>query len=129
MLRDTLKFLWLCTHSKEPLAPPKIIDEVWHLLILSTETYAFFCNEYFGTFIHHRPAINGTVPGLKEDLQVLHFRTLAKARELNDKLGEGPLSQNFLSGMDIMDWCCHHSTCSSTIVTEEVPETEELVVA
>ena len=31
------------------------VDEVWHALILFTREYAEFCQEAFGTFIHHVP--------------------------------------------------------------------------
>ncbi len=120
MLRDTLKFLSLCARSAEPLAPPKVIDEVWHLFILSTVAYSAFCREYLGVFIHHNPAVNGVIPGLDVELETLHYRTLAKAQKINEELNEGPLSNNFLSGIDVFDWCCHGSSTINEDITEEV---------
>src|SRR5690606_16704119 len=83
-LSDTLKFLYLCATVKKLFAPPQVIDEVWHLFILSTEDYAKFCEDYFGFFIHHRPAINGIVPEIDEDLEILHYNTLNEAKKLNE---------------------------------------------
>ena len=34
-----------------------IIDEIWHEFILVTEHYTDFCNENFGRYIHHPPAM------------------------------------------------------------------------
>ena len=34
-----------------------IIDEIWHEFILVTEYYSDFCNQYFGKYIHHPPAM------------------------------------------------------------------------
>lgn len=39
-----------------------IIDEFWHTFILHTRDYEEFCNEYFGTFIHHSPSKPDFVP-------------------------------------------------------------------
>ena len=32
------------------------VDEVWHTFILFTSDYAAFCEEVFGSFLHHQPA-------------------------------------------------------------------------
>jgi len=32
-----------------------MLDEAWHCFVLFTETYAQFCQTYFGQFIHHHP--------------------------------------------------------------------------
>jgi hypothetical protein len=36
------------------------VDEVWHAFILFTREYAAFCQEAFGTFIHHVPRTTRT---------------------------------------------------------------------
>lgn len=36
------------------------VDEVWHALILFTREYADFCQQAFGTFIHHVPRTSRT---------------------------------------------------------------------
>lgn len=107
LLVDTLKFLFLCASTNEPLAPPKKIDDAWHLFILCTEDYENFCRKNLGFFIHHCPAIEGKVEGVTEDLETLHYLTLAKVQELNVLMKTGGLSRNFTSGVDAQEWCCH----------------------
>jgi len=34
------------------------VDEVWHAHILFTQSYAKFCRQAFGGFVHHDPIIN-----------------------------------------------------------------------
>jgi hypothetical protein len=36
--------------------PSKVIDELWHALILDTARYQFFCRHAFGRVLHHTPA-------------------------------------------------------------------------
>ncbi|HSR47324.1 MAG TPA: hypothetical protein VLL77_04990 [Anaerolineales bacterium] len=36
------------------------VDDVWHALILFTRQYADFCQQAFGTFIHHVPRTSRT---------------------------------------------------------------------
>lgn len=33
------------------------VDEVWHTFILFTRDYVSFCDETFGFFLHHQPAV------------------------------------------------------------------------
>lgn len=65
ILRETLKWLWLCEfnrqHNPEPIVlridrPVKIIDEMWHNLVLHTQDYIALCKHYFGAYVHHFPA-------------------------------------------------------------------------
>lgn len=61
---DLIKFLSLCAYridgNSAALVPPKKIDEAWHNFLLFTEEYDFFCEEFFGTFIHHQPSTSKT---------------------------------------------------------------------
>lgn len=54
LFEDLMRFLWLAgaapTHD---MIPSPIIDEAWHCFLLFTQDYADFCEEYFGSFIHH----------------------------------------------------------------------------
>ncbi|MFM7459953.1 MAG: glycine-rich domain-containing protein, partial [Burkholderiales bacterium] len=36
--------------------PSQVVDDLWHEFILYTKHYQAFCNEAFGTFMHHTPA-------------------------------------------------------------------------
>src|SRR3990167_3863557 len=54
---ETKRFLFLCgTSNGQSLAPSQAIDTMWHEFMLFTRTYAGFCKEFFGMFIHHQPS-------------------------------------------------------------------------
>lgn len=64
--RDTLQWLWLgrfheidCNMEKprQLVIFPQLlsIDEMWHAFILCTREYHYFCNHFFGCYIHHAP--------------------------------------------------------------------------
>jgi hypothetical protein len=55
-LAETIKFLCLCSSTNETLTPSKVVDDVWHELILFTRTYEQFCQKYLTRFIHHQPS-------------------------------------------------------------------------
>jgi len=54
-LIEALKYLDLVSYTKEVLTPAIIVDYAWHEFILCTKSYAAFCAEKFGKFIHHHP--------------------------------------------------------------------------
>lgn len=55
-LEDVKRFLCLCASNPGArLAVSKLLDETWHSFVLHTQLYSRFCNEFLGTFIHHRP--------------------------------------------------------------------------
>lgn len=58
LLREMLKFLILCGKHEESLTPSLAVDEAWHNYILFTKSYAIFCQNNFGKFIHHEPDEN-----------------------------------------------------------------------
>lgn len=59
-LQHYKNFLWLHRlHPDIPLVPTKEIDECWHNHILHTERYAADCEQIFGRYFHHHPAIPG----------------------------------------------------------------------
>lgn len=37
--------------------PSQVVDELWHEFILSTREYETFCEQAFGMFLHHTPAV------------------------------------------------------------------------
>lgn len=37
--------------------PSQVVDDLWHEFILYTRHYETFCNEAFGKFLHHTPAV------------------------------------------------------------------------
>jgi uncharacterized protein YbgA (DUF1722 family) len=52
---EALKYLDLVSYTKEVLTPALIVDYAWHEFILCTKSYAAFCEDKFGKFIHHHP--------------------------------------------------------------------------
>ncbi|RYY02200.1 MAG: hypothetical protein EOO53_14290 [Gammaproteobacteria bacterium] len=61
IFEDMIRFLTLSRLDDESLCviddPILIIDEMWHLFILSTQDYFLFCKSFFGEYIHHKPTI------------------------------------------------------------------------
>lgn len=55
------KFLLLCCVSPTGAAPPRIVDEVWHLHLTYTQSYWInLCRNLLGKDIHHYPSAGGT---------------------------------------------------------------------
>ena len=46
----------LAARGRMVAMPSKVIDELWHALILDTARYQFFCRHAFGRVLHHTPA-------------------------------------------------------------------------
>jgi len=73
LFEDMLTYLWISTkHDFDRQAQPdnvhlqfhfvmheemRPIDDMWHNFILYTRDYTIFCNQYFGSYIHHQPDI------------------------------------------------------------------------
>jgi hypothetical protein len=79
LFNDTKRFLFLAANFKDrgPLSPSSAIDNGWHEFLMFTEDYALFCNEHFGTFLHHRPF----VPWIAEKPGGI-YRTYCLAKEV-----------------------------------------------
>jgi hypothetical protein len=52
---ELLRFMQLTKTAGERLSPSHIVDLAWHEFILFTKYYAAFCQEQFGSFVHHHP--------------------------------------------------------------------------
>jgi len=68
LFTEVKRFLWLSVERKKDfelgLVPNntlkidhdlELLDQAWHLFILSTKDYIEFCQTYFGTYLHHHP--------------------------------------------------------------------------
>lgn len=50
------RFLILVATQDKPLAVTnKSVDHLWHTFLIHSKSYADFCEEAFGEFIHHQP--------------------------------------------------------------------------
>lgn len=55
-LEEVKRFMCLCAVNPDMrLATSRVLDEAWHAFILHTARYAGFCQEFLGSFVHHRP--------------------------------------------------------------------------
>lgn len=54
--REIKRFLALCSMNPGRYGMRGPMDELWHTFILFTSSYAEFCRELGGGFIHHLPA-------------------------------------------------------------------------
>lgn len=50
-------FFRLRAERDEPIVPPAVVDEAWHLHLDRPERYAADCNQLCGRYIPHRPNI------------------------------------------------------------------------
>jgi len=48
---------YLNSGRREVAMPSQVADDLWHEFILHTRDYGRFCNQAFGRFLHHTPAI------------------------------------------------------------------------
>ncbi len=60
--RELKRFLSIPIFIPEPdysLAPPLLVDELWHELILNTPKYRRLCDALYGSYLDHTPNPNG----------------------------------------------------------------------
>jgi hypothetical protein len=81
-----LDFLDVCDAADEKAgSPSKVVDEAWHSFILHTKLYAEFCENRYGSFIHHFPRSNAFDPNSK--LNALMQKESLKSSDLVSKCG------------------------------------------
>ena len=56
LLLEAIRFIYLCSESERTLTPSRLVDEAWHQFILFTRSYAEFCAQKLGRFVHHQPS-------------------------------------------------------------------------
>lgn len=75
LFEDVMAWLWATTRPDAPplaIDPPlRIVDEMWHELVLHTARYAALCERWLGRFVHHHPdapgaAASALTPGAAE---------------------------------------------------------------
>ena len=73
--RETKRFLYLAAAMPDTeLAPTRPIDEYWHQMILFTDLYQDFGQEFVGEYIEHNPLAGPDHAKIFEDTQ-RHVRT------------------------------------------------------
>ena len=54
------RFVFLYVAAEHPVSPPEVVDQVWHLHLLYTESYWHdFCETVLGRRLHHEPSRGG----------------------------------------------------------------------
>jgi hypothetical protein len=101
------KFLWLCAKSDEQsvLMVSKLIDELWHQFILFTREYHFFCDQFFGRYIHHNGKMTTVSIGHKAGI-LKFFRAYKENFGPVSRLWlDSPAEKNgFLTSVDAQAW-------------------------
>jgi hypothetical protein len=68
LFEDLMAWLWAAGRPGAPalsIEPAmRIVDEMWHELMLHSRRYAALCERWFGRFVHHRPE---PAPGAPDD--------------------------------------------------------------
>ncbi|KUO18447.1 glycine-rich domain-containing protein [Streptomyces dysideae] len=65
------------------MAPSQLVDPGWHTLILHTGWYADWCQQHFGSFLHHQPNSKVRTRGLMTSVV---DRIRAAGFEVDDRL-------------------------------------------
>ncbi len=68
LLARALRQFFLTYHKsghQRVAMPSQAVDDLWHEFILFTRDYKKFCDEAFGTFLHHTPAVK--LGGVRSD--------------------------------------------------------------
>lgn len=95
---EMVRFLYLCgqgtSQGQEVAVTPELLrlDWMWHCFILFTVDYAAFCEKYFGTFLHHVPAVEET-EAEPEDPDAVRARLERQFGLVYDVLGEETLER------------------------------------
>lgn len=67
LFEDAMAWLWAASRPGAPtlsIEPAmRIVDEMWHELVLHTARYAALCQRWFGRFVHHLPEGDASAPG------------------------------------------------------------------
>lgn len=59
-IEEYRKFIFLCCISPQGASPSRVIDEVWHLHLIYTQSYwEEFCEKTLNRNIHHHPSAGG----------------------------------------------------------------------
>jgi hypothetical protein len=59
-VREYKRFLYLAGISPEPVTPPAVVDQVWHLHLVYTRSYwEELCGGVLGRALHHGPSAGG----------------------------------------------------------------------
>lgn len=82
LFEDVMAWLWLATRPDAPplgLAPPmRIVDEMWHELIVHTAIYRALCEEQLGRFVHHAPDAASDAPPVTRAVYEAQWRYIAE---------------------------------------------------
>ena len=94
----------------------KKVDEIWHTLVLDTESYTSFCEQAFGQFLHHVPAKTMRRTGEKMPKKSDFISLYEKA------FGHTPPKMAWGTSTD----CVIRCRCKSQILTMRATSTSEV---
>ncbi len=105
---EVKKFLYLCSNTKEKLAPSAEIDKIWHTFMLFTKDYEQYCMHFLGKFIDHIQVKNDTSPPKENYLLNTITNYESVFGELNNKIWQVPYKDEVEE-----DDCYNCSSCSN----------------
>lgn len=65
VVKEYLRFAFLCTISPVSLTPSDEVDQMWHMHILYVKEYELFCKNFLGKTLYHGPTRGGDKEGQK----------------------------------------------------------------
>ncbi|MEU8824327.1 hypothetical protein [Streptomyces sp. NPDC048636] len=86
---EAVKFAAAAAESSQPLAPSRVVDEGWHVLILHTRLYRELCKRV-GRFVHHVPQAPDSERRDPEALTRAQERVVAAGFAVDDDLWMAP---------------------------------------
>ncbi len=107
---DVVAYLDKGVETKKSSSPTKLVDEAWHHFILDSRKYTTFCNDRYGTYIHHIPTGMAEDSHKKQKMQLLLNKKTVHSKQdvlvladCNDGTGDGACSNN-----------CGQSNCNAS---------------
>ena len=92
-VREYKRFIGLAAVAGHPVSPPEVVDQVWHLHLVYTQSYWHdLCRDLLGKELHHCPTTGGSAES--EKFGDWYGRTLESYRRL---FREEPPSDIWLS--------------------------------
>ena len=86
-----------------------LLDEYWHMFILMTEEYNWFCKNILGKFLHHAPEI-------PNKLENTNYLKRGFENELRDQI---KLVITFFGKETAYDWYISEKYCLSKLLKSE----------
>ncbi|WP_030567868.1 glycine-rich domain-containing protein [Streptomyces aureocirculatus] len=103
-----LAFVAASARSDKPLSPSPLVDDFWHAFLLHTKAYQDFCEQTFGSFVHHQP-------GFLDKDEHGGGKTLRERTVDAITLAGYELDMEFWPELDLAECSQCHANCSDSL--------------